>query len=623
MHRLRPVFFLVASVALSALAAALSSGMQGSVPNGGTVGFSEEGGPYAVQGAAWDEAEKTCSASFQVEDPSDTAIAIVRASSGYMSVTVNGIAVEPKDYTDARQASVVSLAGIGLESGSGSGCTVDLEVSTGRWDSSDQVYVGSESAVVDTFVVEYRVVNAIAMATLAVMVLYGSSLYLSKKTESYLRPFIAYTLLLSFWLIMTNAPRSEALAPELFDFMQVCGHFYVAYIPFAICVILSGHPVARRSSFFFRWQGLLLVPLACGALGFFTSFGATMAVVLAACLLYGGRALVSSSLDGVPGANVLIVGFGVTMGLKIMAVFVDYGLVADSMVFFTMRKTRFLNVFVLLAIMVFLNRRFAANFTKTEDQSALLDSMVVERTAELERQQGLRLGMMANIFHDLRTPLFVIKSCVEDIEASGGADASATALLKDRVSLLSRLIDDLFTASKLEDDDVMLAEEPVDLQRMVRAVADAARPIAARSRVSLDCEAEERYFTWGDPYYLARALGNLVENAIQHAPEKSSVSVQLRREREKALVSVHNGGAGIDPEDLPRIFERYYHRSERASANASSGLGLSIAQSVVRKHRGDILVESEPGRGCTFTASFPILPQEASGQEHSPSQENV
>lgn len=608
MHPLRPALALACIVVLSALAAAGMGLLQGTVENGGFAPLADER-VSVLEEEQWDAQAGTCTAGFKVEDPTTCAVAIVRASSGPLQIKVNGTAVEPKEYADARQASVVTLAGIDLPTDGQGAADVEVELATARWDASDCIYVGTETAVVNAFVIDYRVVNAVSMAVLAIMILYGLSLYLSKRTETYLRPFIAYASLLMFWLAMTNAPRSGVLPFGLFDFVQVCGHFYVAYIPFAICVLLSGSPIPRVLRFFFRWQGLLLVPLAFGAVGFLTSFGLVMAAMLLACLAYGGFALVASCCRDTPGAPILLVGFGVTMGLKVMAFLVDYGLVADSVAFFTLRKSRFLNVFVLLAVMVFLNRRFAANFRRTEDQSAVLDSMVAERTAELQRQQQLRLGMMANIFHDLRTPLFAIRSCVDNMGAgmAGSADA---ALLKDRVSLLSRLIEDLFTAAKLEDDDVVLAEEPVDLRETLLLAVEASRPLAREAGVDLRCKAEGAYCTWGDAHYLARAFENLIANAVQHAPKGSAVEIRLWHDGESACASVRNEGAGIDPADMPHIFERYYHRSRTARDHASSGLGLSIAQAVIRKHRGDISVESEPGRGCTFTASLPVLAPE-------------
>ncbi len=604
-----PSLLLVCAVALSAFLAVCSGLFQPVVENGGFVSLAG-GRICAIEGERWDERTGTCVAGFRVEDPSECAVAVVRASSGPMQVKVNGFVVEPKEYDEARQASVVTMAGLDLPKDGQGVAHVEIEIATGRWDVSDRMYVGTEPAVVNAFVIDYRAVNAVSMAVLAVMILYGFSLYLSKRTEAYLRPFIAYASFLMFWLVMTNASRTEAVAPGLFDFVQVCGHFYVAYIPFAICVLLSGSPIPKSIRPFFRWQGLLLVPLAFGTLGFFTSFGLVMATMLLACLACGGFALVSGGCHGIPGTSILLVGFGATMGLKIAAFFVDYGLVADSVLFFTLRKSRFLNVFVLAAIMVFLNRRFAANFRKTEDQSALLDRMVAERTVELERQQQLRLGMMANIFHDLRTPLFAIRSCVAGMEERRVRE-SDVALLKDRVALLSRLTEDLFTAAKLEDDDVALIEEPVCLRDTLLLAVGASRPMAREAGVELRCEVEAAHCTWGDAHYLARAFENLVANAVQHAPEGSTVTARLWRDGGSVCASIHNEGAGIDPSDMPHIFERYYHRSRTARDHASSGLGLSIAQSVVQKHQGDILVESEPGHGCTFTVLLPAFEPEA------------
>lgn len=632
---LKPVLYLAISVVIAATSFAVFNACQKTLENGDSVDLGESAGPFAVSGEIWNAEKGTCTLRLLVADADDAAIAIMRSSSDPVAVQVNGIPRSTDSFPDTRQVLIVPVVDAGsVLAGTPTAENVDetspsetedtsiretaafeVNISTGRWDASDQIFIGTEYSVMNTFVIEYRIASAVVLTVLVIMLLYGLSLYLSKKTETYLRPFLAYTSLLAFWLLMINTPNTNLLPHGVFDFIQVCGHFYVAYIPFAICVILVDVAIPRRLSILFRWQGLLLAPLALGTLGFFTSFGAVMIVTLLMCLCFAGYALSVSYWRGSPGTTILLIGFGITMGLKITAFLVDYGLAVDSILFLTMRKTRFLNIPVLLAIMVFLNRRFATNFLKSEQLGALLDKEVEMRTSELERQQNMRLGMMANIFHDLRTPLFVMKNCLDTLGSSSGEKGAVLTVLNDRVAFLSRLIDDLFTASKLEDDDLIFGEEPVDIDETIDGIAEASQLLASQNGITLAVEREDRCITWGDPHYLSRAFENLITNAIRYTPEGGTAQVEVYRRGPDIFAAISNTGKGISPESLVHIFERYYHRNETTPKSPSSGLGLSIAQSIIEKHRGTIAVMNRPGEGCTFLVRLPALDEIGFGEE--------
>ena len=135
--------------------------------------------------------------------------------------------------------------------------------------------------------------------------------------------------------------------------------------------------------------------------------------------------------------------------------------------------------------------------------------------------------------------------------------------------------------------------------------------------IVFECAIEPAIRTWGDRYYLSRAVENLVVNAIRYAPRSGIVRMRLSRQGKHACLSIFNSGEGISPDELPRVFERYYHRSETTRANSSSGLGLSIAWAVIQKHRGSIEVESSPGQGCTFKVWLPLLEGEENAEAYS------
>lgn len=621
-----PVLALIASFAIAVGAFYLLSGIQSSVESGG--GLPEDDGVWAVAGEHWDEGGHLCGFSFAIESGRDLALAVVRPSSGNVVVRVNGSALpcDTERFAGLRQVHVYLVPEGLLEGEAGENHILRFEVEANGWSGSDALYIGSPDAVHDVFWLFNHVTKICALTMLAVMVVYALSLFLAKRSETYLIPFVAYTLFLIVWIAFANVSGPDFLPARLFNFVQVCGHFYVAYIPSAICVLLSGLELPRPLAPLVRWYSLLLVPAAFGTLGFFVDFGATMAVVTALCFVFAGWALVRSAALGRPGVMVLVVGFGITIGFKLAATLVDVGMVSDSIVLYTVRKARLLNVPIVMAVMLYLNQLFARNFCKTEDMNTLLEGLVEQRTAELRQQQGMRLGMMVNIFHDLRGPLFTMQKCVEVLEAKPSGDVGPSGwealpdagfrmqvvdILADRTAFLARLIEDLFTAAKLEDGDCLLAEDPVDVSSVLEGVVRACGPLAGERDVRIDLVCDGGGLTgglatWGDRRYLSRAFENLVANAVHHAPTGTCVDVRVDRDGDVVRVAVHNGGEPIAPADLPHVFERYYRRNTKAPED-SSGIGLSIVRAVVERHQGSVGVTSSEEGGTVFTIELPLL----------------
>ena len=618
-----PVLALIASFAVAVGTFYLLSGLQSSVESGGVL--PEEDGVWAVAGERWGEGGDSCSFSFAVEPGRDLALAVVRPSSGGVVVRANGsvLSYDAGRFAGLRQVHVYLVPEDLLEGEAGEDLILRFEVAANGWSGSDALYIGSPDAVHDVFWLFNHATKICALTMLAVMVVYALSLFLAKRSETYLIPFVAYTSFLIVWIAFANVSGPDFLPGRLFNFIQVCGHFYVAYIPSAICVLLSGLELPRPLVPLVRWYSLLLVPAAFGTVGFFIDFGATMAVMTVLCFAFAGCALVRSAALGRPGVMVLVLGFGITIGFKLAATLVDAGLVGDSIVLYTARKARLLNVPIVMAVMLYLNQLFARNFRKTEDMNILLEGLVEQRTAELRQQQGMRLGMMVNIFHDLRGPLFTMQKCVEvlgagpsgeagrEVSPDAGSRAQVIDILADRTAFLARLIEDLFTAAKLEDGDCLLAEDPVDVPGVLEGVVRACGPLAVDRDVRIDlackcCGPAGGLATWGDRRYLARAFENLVVNAVHHAPAGTCVDVRAERDGDVVRVSVHNGGDPIAPADLSHVFERYYRRNTKAPED-SSGIGLSIVRAVAERHRGSVGATSSEGGGTVFAMELPLL----------------
>lgn len=168
------------------------------------------------------------------------------------------------------------------------------------------------------------------------------------------------------------------------------------------------------------------------------------------------------------------------------------------------------------------------------------------------------------------------------------------------------LTEDLFLAAKLEQKQVMLNEDRVSLGEVIAAVCDSCREEAEKKGVVLQAPPASELPVWGDQIRLQQILQNLLTNAIHYTPAGGSITVNSRVEAGAALVSVRDTGCGIAPEDQAAVFDRYFHTTT-SSKHDSTGLGLTIAQELAHLHHGEILLESEVGKGSCFTLKLPLL----------------
>ncbi len=211
-------------------------------------------------------------------------------------------------------------------------------------------------------------------------------------------------------------------------------------------------------------------------------------------------------------------------------------------------------------------------------------------------QDRLRRQLMADVAHELRTPLAILMGRIEGLlDGVYPRDESHLAELLEETRHLSRLVEDLGTLSHAEAGALELRKEISDLGDLVRDVA-AALPRTIAVAVPADLPAVEV-----DPVRIRQVLLNLLANALRHTPEEGVVAVEVEASPQRILIRVRDSGSGIAPEDLPRIFERF----QKGSDSRGSGLGLAIARKLVLAHGGDIGIESAPGKGTEVTVSLP------------------
>ena len=240
--------------------------------------------------------------------------------------------------------------------------------------------------------------------------------------------------------------------------------------------------------------------------------------------------------------------------------------------------------------------------------------ILAEDLGEEQRVNAMRRDFIANVSHELKTPIAAIGLLAEaTLQAADAPELVrdfSKSLVKEsrRLGELSRDIIQLSEAqSALRPED----REAVSLRDLVRGEVDTHRSFAGQNGVELiitdDSPAGQEDTIQGRPTALASAVANLLSNAVRHSPEGGRVGIGMNSEKDRFTVTVTDQGDGIAPEHLPRIFERFYRvDGARTRGDGGTGLGLSIARHTMRAHGGDIDVWSQPGVGSSFTLTFPL-----------------
>ena len=231
-----------------------------------------------------------------------------------------------------------------------------------------------------------------------------------------------------------------------------------------------------------------------------------------------------------------------------------------------------------------------------------------QKQRELDR---LRRDLIAWVSHDLQTPLASVRAIVEAL-ADGVIDDPATerrylATAQRDIESLSSLIDDLFQLAQLDAGGLTLEPTTAEVCDLLSDTLEAFRPLAASRGVTLDGACQDVGVATLDVRRIGRVLANLVGNALDHTPPGGTVSVIGIRQGRFIRIDVRDTGAGIAPENLPHIFDRFYRgEPARQRTTGGAGLGLAIARGLVEAHGGRIDATSRPGSGATFTVELPI-----------------
>lgn len=231
-----------------------------------------------------------------------------------------------------------------------------------------------------------------------------------------------------------------------------------------------------------------------------------------------------------------------------------------------------------------------------------------ETLERLENLFNTQRRFTADVSHELRTPLTVIKGEVGLMRLTGAIDDEAIGNIEREVDRLTRLVGDLLLLSQAESGRLLLNMTKVDLDTVLLEVFQQARTLAG-DKLAVELSEIDQVQIIGDRDRLKQVLLNLAANAIQYTPAGKKVTLGLRRVEGHVELLVQDTGPGISSKDIPHIFDRFYRaeRSRKRSATSGFGLGLSIADWIVKKHNGKIIVASVEGEGTLFTVFLPIV----------------
>ncbi len=237
---------------------------------------------------------------------------------------------------------------------------------------------------------------------------------------------------------------------------------------------------------------------------------------------------------------------------------------------------------------------------------------LVDNMKEIQKTDRLRRELVANVSHDLRSPIASIQGYLETIQMKGESITKEElntyfGTVLSNTQKLNRLIDDLFELSKLDAEEITPNLENISMAELIQDLVQQFKPIAEKKGVTLEAEFRENpnALIEADISLMNRALTNLIDNAIHHTPEGGKVSISSIKSGKDFVLEVSDTGCGIPEEDLAHVFDRFYQADKSRSEKQGAGLGLAIAQKIFRLHGAEVIVSSIENKGTTFRVAIP------------------
>jgi two-component system phosphate regulon sensor histidine kinase PhoR len=227
---------------------------------------------------------------------------------------------------------------------------------------------------------------------------------------------------------------------------------------------------------------------------------------------------------------------------------------------------------------------------------------------EVKKVEKIKKDFIMNISHELRTPLTAIKGFVETLEEEVDRDKRHyLEIIKRHTDRLINIVKDLLILSELEEKETKLEVEEVDVAALVKDIMKIFEQKLKDKRLEVEVKVEEKIpSVKGDPFKLEQMFINLIDNAVKYT-EKGKITIAVERKEDRIAIEVKDTGIGIPREHISRVFERFYVVDKsRSKRLGGTGLGLSIVKHIALLHGGEVAVESDPGKGTSFTVLLPV-----------------
>lgn len=241
---------------------------------------------------------------------------------------------------------------------------------------------------------------------------------------------------------------------------------------------------------------------------------------------------------------------------------------------------------------------------KYGDKQLLLIARDITRIRQLE---VMRKDFVANVSHELKTPLTVLQGYLEVMAAENTAELSAKplALMQQQTKRMQTMVEQLLVLSRIEDTEEINLESSINMDLIIKEVADNAY-VLSNSQHHLSFDIETGIHLYGNELQVKSACANLVENAIRYTKSGGVISVSLKQNSHGMIFSVTDSGVGIDRQHIPRLTERFYRvDSSRSSKTGGSGLGLAIVKHALNHHNAELTISSKLGNGSNFSFIIP------------------
>ncbi|MCO4254333.1 sensor histidine kinase [Pseudarthrobacter cellobiosi] len=237
--------------------------------------------------------------------------------------------------------------------------------------------------------------------------------------------------------------------------------------------------------------------------------------------------------------------------------------------------------------------------------------LLADDRTEITRTEEIRNDFVANVSHELKTPVGAISLLAEALESSADDEQAVRRFAKrmhKESSRLAALVQDIIELSRLQGASVSQEGKAVDINAVITEAVDRSQLPAESKNIRIVVGERVEATVFGDRDLLVTALRNLIDNAIRYSPENTRVGVGVRSKDGLIAVSVTDQGEGLTPEDQERVFERFYRvDAARSRHTGGTGLGLSIVKHVASNHGGEVTLWSRPGQGSTFTLRLPEM----------------